>query len=213
MQGQELHNAHVTHFDIRRRPSKSDGKPALCFDAKRMFGRSDSSVLSSFGLPGPENRFDARAIPDGDERGGEDVPETVADVLLLLSCPIAVVVDNLRSSCRSGHTPPFGQYPLVNGSQTSAVALTFTWRYLQSSRVQAPRRNILQSGTLFCTLTQRQTHHNRLHTSSTSRQATMRAKHNLANFSTSSCWCDSKHLGSLHSFFKNFRHIATRRLS
>jgi hypothetical protein len=32
-------------------------------------------------------------------------------------------------------------------------------------------------------------------------------------FSTSSCWCDSRHLGSLHSFFKNLRHMATRRLS
>ncbi|GMF09646.1 unnamed protein product [Phytophthora lilii] len=139
-------------------PSKSDGKPALCFGANRMLGRIESSALSFFGLPqddaGADDVGDGRLMaPDeAAEHADDNVPETFAG-RLLASFPDAAAVGDLRlinrSSCLIGHAAPLGQYPFKNGSQSSAVALTFTWRYLQPSRVHAPRRNILQSGTLF----------------------------------------------------------------
>lgn len=223
------------HLAVRRSPSKSDGNPALCLEAKRMFGRIDSSalLLHVFGLPledvGVDDAGDAPDAPNVVEHEDDNVPETVAEC-----CFAAAAVGDLRlaggSSCRSGHATPLGQYPLVNGSQSSAVALTLTWRYLHPSRAHAPRRNILQSGTLFCELNKKHTH---ITTSYAHRQESAsqiiasliagarrnsqrereRAKQTAAGFSTLSFWCDSRHLGSLHSFFRNFRHIATRRLS
>ena len=63
------------------------------------------------------------------------------------------------------------------------------------------------------TISKHQPTHPTLSAEASKRLQCKQSSNSLVSYTTSSCWCDSKHLGSLHSFFRNFRHITTRRLS